>query len=526
MVGTQRALINVTRFTRLALTVCLAGALGACAGSHLHSSKDHELAKQALTAFDDADLPASIEDEYGLLSEMLDRELAIVRRHTLAERDAVLIAIIGATDEDPSRIKSWDYFDTKLNERERELVGGDAQATAPLRNALALLPLHERNLAGHAHDYDAIKRAGDPALTCPLPTGLDPAKVSADARPSLEQYRDTCNQYLLATKTLRDFATAGSALAKVNLQLIEIDGYERAVKARAAVIDERYRELKKQLGGADPKAVDIGARLDDALNDINKGIAPYDARVAEVRGTAEQLGVADLELVETITTLSEKRAAVDDLLRFLVSGRGEPPIELSAREQLALEIARTVPAIAVELGQARKYPRTGALLLEAEHLRLTIEGLKKRLERATTRRDLLHRKRAAMIEEITWLGRARGALARIPASARARPLFDAYRSNADIRRDLADALLAYANAWTLGRLDQEEIRYRLIGLSHEGALDASANALAQWDNLIRVPLTQLVALHGSGITSDDISLIIGHIITAAGLGAVGVGVNQ
>ena len=86
---------------------------------------------------------------------------------------------------------------------------------------------------------------------------------------------------------------------------------------------------------------------------------------------------------------------------------------------------------------------------------------------------------------------------------------------------IARALINYANSWTLGRLGEREIQKRLIAQRHSASLESSVNALRQWENLIGVPLGQLVMLHGSGITTEEIAALI----NALGLGAIAVGVN-
>ena len=93
------------------------------------------------------------------------------------------------------------------------------------------------------------------------------------------------------------------------------------------------------------------------------------------------------------------------------------------------------------------------------------------------------------------------------------------------REKIGRILLFYANSWSIGRLAQEEIDYILIGVRHSSALDNSEIALAQWENLISVPITQLVALHGAGIKSDEVARFLLAIVNAAGLTLIGIGVN-
>ncbi len=525
----------------LALACVLAAG---CGGSHLYSTQDHELAKQAQVAFEKADVSASLEAEYVLLADMLAHELAIVRRHTLARRDAELVAIIGATDD----ASSWQFLKTRIAARERDLLGEDASQVVELYQAVAVLPVHERFLRDHQTDYELLRQPGDPTLACPLPASPalpeakpnakpDPgaaakpgavAGPSAAARPSYQAFAEQCTRYQAALATLRDFAAPGSELGRINRDLAAIEALVRGVAEQVAAQQSAQRALENQIAAARKAGttIDIGKELAARRDLVAKAIPPIEKHLGSARKVAARLGASDLTLDTAMARIEEQRQAVDQLVAFLIQGQGQLPERFPPEIQLSIEVARTVPAIAMDLRGGRRFPRVGALVLESEHLRLEAEALGQRRARADKRRALLAQKRNALTTELRYLGEARAILERLDEPTRRQPLFDAYRKNEAVRRSVAEALLAYANAWAVGRVTQEEIDYILIGQAHEGALDASAAALAQWENLIRVPLAQLVALHSAGVTSDDISRIIGHIITAAGLTAVAIGVNR
>lgn len=511
-----------------ALALACALAVG-CGGSHLYSKQDHELARQAQAAFEKADISASLEAEAALLADMLAHELAIVRRHTLARRDAELVAIIGATDD----TGSWQFLATRIAARERELLGEDASQITGLYQAVALLPTHERFLRDHQTDYELLRQPGDPGLSCPLPSlpatpgAAARTEPSPAARPSYQAFADQCARYQAALATLRDFAAPGSELGRINRDLAAIEVLVRGVAEQVATYRSAQRALEDQVAAA-PKAgasIDIARELAARRDRVARAIAPIEKRLGSARTVAARLGASDLALDIALVQLDEQRQAVDQLVALLIPGQGKLPGRLPPGIQLSIEVARTVPAIAVDLRGGRRVPRLGALVLASEHLRLQAETLRQRRDRADERRALVAQKRAAFTTELRYLAEARTILGRLDEPTRRQPLFDAYRRNEAVRRSVADALLAYANAWTVGRVTQEEIDYILIGEAHEGALEASAAALAQWQNLIRVPLAQLVALHAAGATSDDIAQIIGQLITAASLTAVAIGVN-
>lgn len=512
-----------------ALSLALACVLAVgCGGSHLYSKQDHELARQAQAAFEKADVSASLEAEYVLLADMLAYELAIVRRHTLARRDAELVAIIGATDD----ASSWQFLKTRIAVRERDLLGEDASQVVELYQAVALLPVHERFLRDHQTDYELLRQPGDPPLACPLPAPpAEPGAAtqpSAAARPSYRAFAEQCARYQAALATLRDFAAPGSELGRINRDLAAIEALVRGVAEQVAAQQSAQRALENRIAAAHKAGtpIDIRKELAARRDRVARALPPIEKHLGSARQVAARLGASDLTLDTALARIEEQRQAVDQLVAFFIQGQGQLPERFPLEIQLSIEVARTVPAIALDLRGGRRFPRLGALVLESEHLRLEAEALSQRRARADKRRALVAQKRDALTTELRYLGEARAILERLDEPTRRQPLFDAYRKNEAVRRSVAEALLAYANAWTVGRVTQEELDYILIGQAHEGALDASAAALAQWENLIRVPLAQLVALHGAGVTSDDISRIIGHLITAAGLTAVAIGVNR
>jgi hypothetical protein len=88
------------------------------------------------------------------------------------------------------------------------------------------------------------------------------------------------------------------------------------------------------------------------------------------------------------------------------------------------------------------------------------------------------------------------------------------------KEDALRALVYYANSWALGRVTADRIDYTLIGARHVAALDVSEVALAQWENLIGVPINGLVAYHASGLKPEDIAAFLqalGVIGIAAGV---------
>jgi hypothetical protein len=147
-----------------------------CSGVHLHSEANYQIATKAQTAFDDAKLASSVAEERSRLNQILQRELAAVRRQTLATRDAHLLAILVGDD----RNTSWDQFDRTVQGRLQELLGADTSVFPKLDAALNRLKSALERLP------DVPARPWRPRADLPAAHagGLRPADTVVPAAPS------------------------------------------------------------------------------------------------------------------------------------------------------------------------------------------------------------------------------------------------------------------------------------------------------------------------------------------------------
>lgn len=121
--------------------ICLllgAASLSGCSGLHLYDAQKDAIAKAAKTSFVEANLPELAKREYVLNQLTLDQQLIVVRKHTLALRDAILVEVLDRQEDacpaprapaTPSpgdckandrRVKgnlTWGFFERKINER-------------------------------------------------------------------------------------------------------------------------------------------------------------------------------------------------------------------------------------------------------------------------------------------------------------------------------------------------------------------------------------------------------------------------
>jgi hypothetical protein len=75
----------------------------------------------------------------------------------------------------------------------------------------------------------------------------------------------------------------------------------------------------------------------------------------------------------------------------------------------------------------------------------------------------------------------------------------------------------------IARPQQDDADYRLAHLTHLEVAASDEFAIRAWNELIRTPVNQLAAYHQTGIKPAELADLI---IKAAGLGAIGIGVNR
>ena len=89
-----------------------------CSDLHLYRQSSLDLANKALTAFSDAKLTESVNDERKISAGLTEQEQALARRNTLARRDAELIEIFGQTDA----ATSWGLLTNKIANRLQDIM--------------------------------------------------------------------------------------------------------------------------------------------------------------------------------------------------------------------------------------------------------------------------------------------------------------------------------------------------------------------------------------------------------------------
>jgi hypothetical protein len=336
--------------------------------------------------------------------------------------------------------------------------------------------------------------------------------------------------------------TAASRWVKLNEEAGAAERNKAAYEAELKTAQAAYEDAKRGYdtavkGGQANQLNSLAGRVRTALDTLGSPLKSQNAEAADKE--LKRLGVADLTLQGLVQALDERRRALTDLLGPAPASETPTPATAAAGTSpgaatdtpaapagtpLGRAIAASLPSINAFLSKGQAPPVT-ALVLEAENLRLQSEGLKKRIAGADAQIALLMAERDAIRGEILWLSKAARSLDDLP---RARCVMtgdltaDLQSLSPPCRESALRALIFYANSWNLGRVMEDQIRYMRIAARHAAVLDASDTALAQWQNLIAVPVSQLVAYHGSGIKTEDIAALL----QALGVASIAAGVNR
>lgn len=555
---------RMARLSRLLLAVLgSAFALTGCTGFRVYNKADHQLAEQAKSTFEAANISEALDEEYKLLDELLSRELDVVRRHTRARRDAWLLYLVGRprdTKEPP-----WSPLERLVNDRMKGL-GADKITYKSFDNE----QLTRRDMEGPIYAMRAAiaMDAGDQKLSMP-PTPEQMADLGAVTggfvKLTFPMLKGAYDQWMTEKKALDAVLQAVPSSKEFGRVRDEIE----AIRAVSEVIGDQLLTRKAKYSAARDAylqaVADHGAadeEVERKANDVIEAIKKLSDK-ADLSGVANAVNalppawLEDLQLEGRIAKLKEQLEAANKMFQVLTANGSNAAADgpMLATTSLHLKLLAKVPGLIEKFSAESAYPEASHLLIASEHLRHEIEHAKRRQARGEERLRLLESEYTALVVETealtlaqvglaSWkeargkaVEAAKAAAAKAKAAGQAsRPrhfaasLFETIKADvpdhvmkptADEQEGAAFALSQYANSWTSGRVHQEEIDYMLIAIDNKATLDAAARSLAQWQNLIGVPITQLEAFYGTGLTKEDVA----NLIHAAGLAAIAVGVN-
>lgn len=596
-----------------------------CSAFHLYDKENDDLARAAKTSFLDANLPDLAKQEYTLNQQTLEQQLDVVRRHAVAQRDAILAEVLdrqedvackapasGSSDCGEKETKgavTWGFLNKKISNRLEKLglspnnngdaviaamrdmerldelvskyqvltkVTQDQTANGPLANTQkqlaknreelqkeldkldrsGLFPLLLKDVADlkngrqvikskvsdQQQQYEAAKASYEKAiLSGQIESGTkELIEILERAELALETFKDWTfstletkaekekifKAALLSLKERAD-SSAGAANKNTGKQLWELadklrTGTDDTDKAILSSLQDTVKQKYKA-------ASDKGNPVAFAWIVRNYVVSALEATDSRNLKHLNNKVLADLSLESHLSSLRTQMEAVNKMIGAFINNKGVVPETVDHDTDTAVRVALSIRSIANHYQSTKTFPSASGLLLESERLRIEYESAKQKIERADAHISLMSAKLEAMMGEIESLGNAKLLFAQalniiniktdeeFPYKAHYTSLIEDYTAgDQDLKLLIAKTLYYYGSSWSLGRVPEEEIDYRIIALAHNSALDSSVVALQQWNNLILVPLSSLAAYHASGLTVDQIA----RFLQAAGLGAI------
>jgi hypothetical protein len=361
----------------------------------------------------------------------------------------------------------------------------------------------------------------------PRPGVVRTLEVDAEA----ERVRGLCTQRRASLAALKTVGCAGVAGCNGGLLGKQAEAV-LAVHDALAVYDvelarrlDAYAAVRRpcdatgpsgQVSSAGPSAPAVcdAAQVDRAFAAIGQIPTPtvLDARgfgVLARQGRAIQLG--------------EQIAALD---RLIESREDRPAPGVKAGDgatlspELALALHRTIDGID-RVAQVVDALQLAVLTLIRETLRVERAALDGAIGHAERRRRIDVAKLVAQLDEYTTLVTAYIDLQRAErAGCAARPIVEVQAQDG-CRDETTRMLLAYSNAWTLGRAGQQQADVLELGVRHEASIDRSRAAMAVREVYLAAGVAELAKFNRGGIKPEALAQII---VSAVGFAVVAGGV--
>lgn len=319
----------------------------------------------------------------------------------------------------------------------------------------------------------------------------------------------------LGSGKLGDAAKAAEAAQEaLKIQDANADGIVKKYKTAKDAYDEA---VKKKTGVEQAK---------DSLTEVRKTLNEYlgkadkaDKAIAAAAGELRALGVVgdpvDLAVLET------QVKSISDSIRELMS-QVDTKYESSA--------LKAVVDLLGKLQGAQKAQVLPLLLLHSEAVSGQLEAARAAAASARKQVAALKSRAEALQRAYSQLWLARLALVETGPDGSPKLRCEdvgsktvaeamAAAKSSTCKQAVAEAMLHYANAWTLGFGPAHEAQLTYFGEVDAGALAQSAAALQGWERVLGVPIDQLVLYHSGGVKPEEVARLV---IEAAGLfGLVG-----
>ncbi|MEQ9330766.1 hypothetical protein [Thalassobaculum sp.] len=521
---------------RLLLAAAVATGLTGCAGAHFYSPENDKTAAAAKAASDGLNLVATIDQERGNLEKLLQSDIAMTAAFSRTLRDGELQALIEDSAGDPLSRRLQD----SIARRMRTLTRGQAGATDDAPSPKAILDNADAQssalsgLVSKRSNYTNTLLIPSPACPADGPAvAADAAAVDAvltQARQAWDDHPDVTRDLVAGVH-----GTYAEACAKYQDAAKALTGLvEGLIGQRAAAWRTRQEELGDAVAKAEAAKLDYKTALDDYLKASKAaGANPSEAAkkqladgIGKVRKALGKL--ADANAFGKAEATGEQIARIDLILKAAATGPLDAETLGKADDETrkAAAVAAMLPSLAGRLSTIAALeaaPPVNALIFEKNRLLALKLGADRAVDRAKARVGLRQRQFEATVAELEILLDADLQRARATAGG-AITTSDLLRPDArpeKARRQMIAAVATYLNSFTGPRRIARELDYRLIDVTHAGALDASETSLRLWQDAVQQPVTVLAAYHESGVRQEDLI----EILKAVGLFAIAGSVN-
>ncbi|MBZ5709833.1 hypothetical protein [Nannocystis pusilla] len=222
---------------------------------------------------------------------------------------------------------------------------------------------------------------------------------------------------------------------------------------------------------------------------------------------AEQLAAVDA-LIEARQLRARRKAAADDDPRAAEA--------LASAPRFARIVHTTIAGID-RLEQTVSTLELAVLALIRETLRVEHDALVEAIALAERRLRLARAKLAAQLDEAVFLMEAHAGLARLErAGCTLQALMPAYEAG-KCRDELTKSLVAYGNAWTLGRANEKRADVLDLGVRHDASILRSRAAMALRQVYLAAGVTELVRFTRGGMAPEALAQLI---VSTVGFGVL------
>jgi tetratricopeptide (TPR) repeat protein len=502
--------------------------MSGCAGTHIYRQADYDAATKTEASFKAANLSQMLVAERKQVDAISEREQAVVKRQTLALRDTSIMAIVECPNALGAAAKLYQQITNRIvkliGNQDLDTIANDWIDIDDARNtkkkfASLYRPHAIKNGYPDLPEDSTAKNVG--ALRDKIPNGSE----AADA---FDSYIEACKDLESLQKAYETDVTHDPRceITKLTKMFITIDEQKKKlaedIASRKGEFEAAKTNYQNALAAGSTNISALAAKLTNALARLDLGNAAE--AITNLQNAFPGRGFEDFGLAGKIAKLEQQKVALLVLANIMMADKTDTNlVNQAAGMPTLLFLAGVLPTLNQVL---ERPPSVGNLLLKMQQYSIALDAAKRRLNHANVGYQLLEQKRDFMHQELANLQLAQTNSLQLTASLGRNtnsgginlPLALAKLNSDDSQKGFS-ALLYYSLSWQLGRTGEDLADYKAFAEQHQAILDDSEIALMEWENLIGVPLSQLVALHGSGIKPETIANFCNAIMLTAAVAA-------